>query len=40
MSNNTNKSLDEIKVMNDDDMVEVHSELNREKHPPTKGFLI
>jgi len=40
MSNNTNKSLDEIKVMNDDDMVEVHSELNREKHPPTQGFLI
>jgi len=26
--------------MNDDDMVEVHSELNREKHPPTQGFLI
>jgi mono/diheme cytochrome c family protein len=40
MSNKTNKSLDDIKVMNDDDMVEVHSELNREKHPPTKGFLI
>ena len=40
MSNKTNKSLDDITVMNDDDMVEVHSELNREKHPPTKGFLI
>lgn len=40
MSNKKNKSLDDIKVMNDDDMVEVHSELNREKHPPTKGFLI
>lgn len=40
MSNKTNKSLEDIKVMNDDDMVEVHSELNREKHPPTKGFLI
>lgn len=40
MSNKTNKSLDDIKVMNDDDMVEVHSELNRDKHPPTKGFLI
>lgn len=40
MSNKTNKSLEDIKVMNDDDMVEVHSELNRDKHPPTKGFLI
>ena len=40
MSNKTNKSLEDIKVMNDDDMVEVHSELNREKHPPTKGFLV
>ena len=40
MSNKTNKSLDDITVMNDDDMVEVHSELNCEKHPPTKGFLI
>ena len=40
MSNKTKKSLEDSKVMNDDDMVEVHSELNREKHPPTQGFLI
>ena len=40
MSNKTKKSLEDSNVMNDDDMVEVHSELNREKHPPTKGFLI
>jgi mono/diheme cytochrome c family protein len=40
MSNKKIKSLEDITVMNDDDMVEVHSELNREKHPPTKGFLI
>ena len=40
MSNKTKKSLEDSNVMNDDDMVEVHSELNREKHPPTQGFLI
>ena len=40
MSNKKTNSLEDITVMNDDDMVEVHSELNREKHPPTKGFLI
>ena len=26
--------------MNDQDMVDIHSNLNREKHPPTKGFLV
>jgi mono/diheme cytochrome c family protein len=26
--------------MNDEDMVEVHTKLNKEKHPPTKGFLM
>ena len=26
--------------MKDDDMVEIHSNLGREKHPPTKGFLV
>ena len=40
MSDKTNKSLEDSKVMNDEDMVEVHSELSRQKHPPTKGFLI
>ena len=40
MSNKTKKSVEDSDVMNDDDMVEVHSELNREKHPPTQGFLI
>jgi len=40
MSSKTKKSVEDSNVMNDDDMVEVHSELNREKHPPTQGFLI
>ena len=40
MSNKKTNSLEDITVMNDDDMVEVHSELSRQKHPPTKGFLI
>ena len=26
--------------MNDEEMVEVHAKLNKEKHPPTQGFLI
>ena len=26
--------------MNDEEMVEVHTKLNKEKHPPTKGFLM
>ena len=26
-------------AMTDDEMVEVHTELNHTKHPPTKGFL-
>ena len=26
--------------MKDEDMVEIHSNLGREKHPPTKGFLV
>ena len=26
--------------MTDREMIEVHSRLNHEKHPPTKGFLI
>ena len=25
--------------MTDEDLVEIHSKLNVEKHPPTKGFL-
>ena len=25
--------------MSDEEMVEIHSKLNHEKHPPTKGFL-
>jgi len=40
MSSKKKKSVEDSNVMNDDDMVEVHSELNREKHPPTQGFLI
>ncbi|MBT3668424.1 MAG: cytochrome c [Opitutae bacterium] len=40
MSDKINKDSIDRNVMNDEDMVEIHSELNREKHPPTKGFLV
>gem|GEM_PF-494306 len=34
-------SKDQIKeFMTDSEMVEVHTRLNREKHPPTQGFLV
>jgi mono/diheme cytochrome c family protein len=35
--NNNNQSQG---LMSDQDMVEIHSKLNVDKHPPTKGFLI
>jgi len=34
--NNRNQSSE---FMSDEEMVEIHSKLNHEKHPPTKGFL-
>ena len=40
MSDKKQKSSTEDEGMNDDLMVEVHSRLAREKHEPTKGFLI
>ena len=39
MSDKTKNNLDDM-GMNDQDMVDIHSNLNREKHPPTKGFLV
>ena len=39
MSDKTKNNLDNIE-MNDQDMVDIHSNLNREKHPPTNGFLV
>ena len=39
MSDKTKNNLDDME-MNDQDMVDIHSNLNREKHPPTKGFLV
>ena len=40
MSDKNQKSSSGDEGMNDDLMVEVHSRLAREKHEPTKGFLI
>ena len=40
MSHKNQKSSSGDEGMNDDLMVEVHSRLAREKHEPTKGFLI
>ena len=40
MSDKKQKSSTEDEGMNDDLMVKVHSRLAREKHEPTKGFLI
>ena len=40
MSDKKQKSSTEGEGMNDDLIVEVHSRLAREKHEPTKGFLI
>ena len=35
------KNNDSIHLgMNDEEMVELHAKLNKEKHPPTQGFLI
>ena len=39
MSNQENNDLNNS-GMNDEDMVEVHTKLNKDKHPPTQGFLI
>lgn len=39
MSDKTKDSVEQL-GMNDQDMVEIHTSLNDEKHPPTKGFLI
>lgn len=33
------KSASGSEGMSDEEMIEVHAELNREKHPPTNGFL-
>lgn len=39
MSNQENKDLNNS-GMNDEEMVEVHTKLNKVKHPPTQGFLL
>jgi mono/diheme cytochrome c family protein len=40
MSDNIKDSSSGHTRMNDEEMIDLHSELGREKHPPTKGFLI
>jgi mono/diheme cytochrome c family protein len=39
MSEQKNNDANET-GMNDEEMVEVHTKLNKEKHPPTQGFLM
>lgn len=39
MSKEKNNNSNQV-GMNDEEMVEVHTKLNKEKHPPTKGFLM
>ena len=39
MSNQENNDLNNS-GMNDEEMVEVHTKLNKDKHPPTQGFLV
>ena len=39
MSEQKNNDANET-GMNDEEMVEVHTKLNNEKHPPTQGFLM
>ena len=39
MTEETKKTAVGSEGMSDEDMIEVHAELNREKHPPTNGFL-
>lgn len=39
MNDQKNKDSN-LSGMNDEEMVEVHVKLNKEKHPPTEGFLI
>ena len=39
MTEETKKTAGGSEGMSDEDMIEVHAELNREKHPPTNGFL-
>jgi len=39
MNDQKNKDSN-LSGMNDEEMVEVHAKLNKEKHPPTEGFLI
>jgi mono/diheme cytochrome c family protein len=39
MSEQKNNDANET-GMNDEEMVEVHTKLNKEKHPPTRGFLM
>jgi mono/diheme cytochrome c family protein len=39
MSNQENNDLNNS-GMNDEEMVEVHTKLNKVKHPPTQGFLV
>jgi len=40
MSDKNNKLSSTVKGMNDEDIVEQHTKLGREKHAPTEGFLI
>ncbi len=39
MTEERKKSASGSEGMSDEEMIEVHAELNREKHPPTNGFL-